>query len=129
MPRVDLDVNFDTGSWQLTPDQVDRLASIADGLNRAITRNPREVFLVEGHTDAVGNDVDNLSLSDRRAEAVAVALTERFKVPPENLVTQGYGAQYPKVQTTAAERANRRVALRRITPLIDQQAQNGGRTP
>ena len=26
MPRVDLDVNFDTGSWQLTPDQVDRLA-------------------------------------------------------------------------------------------------------
>ena len=26
MPRVDLDVNFDTGSWQLSPDQVDRLA-------------------------------------------------------------------------------------------------------
>jgi OOP family OmpA-OmpF porin len=129
MPRVDLDVNFDTGSWQLTPDQVDRLASIADGLNRAIARNPREVFLVEGHTDAVGNDVDNLSLSDRRAESVAVALPERFKVAPENLVTQGYGAQYPKVQTTAAERANRRVALRRITPLIDDQAQNGGRTP
>ena len=30
--------------------------------------NPRAVFLIEGHTDAVGNDVDNLSLSDRRAE-------------------------------------------------------------
>ena len=24
MPRVDLDVNFETGSWQLTPEQVDR---------------------------------------------------------------------------------------------------------
>ena len=35
--------------------------------------NPREVFLIEGHTDAVGNDVDNLSLSDRRAESVAIA--------------------------------------------------------
>ena len=41
--RVDLDVNFDTGSWQLTPDQVDRLSVIADGINRAIERNPREV--------------------------------------------------------------------------------------
>jgi outer membrane protein OmpA-like peptidoglycan-associated protein len=51
-----------------------------------------------------------------------VALTERFAVPAENLTTQGYGEQYPKVNTQAAERANRRVAVRRITPLIDQQA-------
>jgi outer membrane protein OmpA-like peptidoglycan-associated protein len=81
--------------------------------------------MVEGHTDAVGNDVDNLSLSDRRAEAVAVALTEQFQVPAENLVTQGYGEQYLKVPSPGPERANRRVAMRRITPLIDQQAQNG----
>ncbi|MBN8936911.1 MAG: OmpA family protein [Rhizobiales bacterium] len=122
MPRVDLDINFDTGSWQLTPDQVDRLAVIARALNNTIQRNPSEVFMIEGHTDAVGNDEDNLSLSDRRAEAVAVALTEQFQVPPENLVTQGYGEQYLKVQTGGPERANRRVAVRRITPLIEQQA-------
>ena len=122
MPRVDLDINFDTGSWQLMPDQVDRLSLIAEALNRAIRRNPREVFLIEGHTDAVGSDVDNLSLSDRRAESVAVALTEQFQVPPENLVTQGYGKQDLKIQTNGPERANRRVAIRRITPLIDQQA-------
>ena len=122
MPRVDLDVNFDTGSWQLTPDQVDKLAVVADGLNRAISRNPQEVFLIEGHTDAVGSDIDNLSLSDRRAESVAVALTEQFQVPAENLVTQGYGKQDLKIQTGGPERANRRVAVRRITPLIGQQA-------
>lgn len=122
MPRIDLDINFDTGSWQLTPDQVDRLSIIAEALNRAIQRNPREVFLIEGHTDAVGSDVDNLSLSDRRAESVAVALTEQFQVPGENLVTQGYGAQDLKVPTNGPERANRRVAVRRITPLIDPQA-------
>ncbi len=124
MPRVDLDIDFDTGSWQLTPDQVDRLSLIAEALNRAIARNPREVYLIEGHTDAVGNDVDNLSLSDRRAEAVAVALTEQFQVPAENLVTQGYGKQGLVIQTDAPERANRRVAIRRITPLIDPQAAN-----
>jgi outer membrane protein OmpA-like peptidoglycan-associated protein len=123
MPRVDLDtITFDTGSWQIAPDQIDRLTVIADGLKQAVDGNAREVFLIEGHTDAVGSDVDNLSLSDRRAESVAVALTERFAVPAENLTTQGYGEQYPKVNTQAAERANRRVALRRITPLIDQQA-------
>jgi outer membrane protein OmpA-like peptidoglycan-associated protein len=122
MPRLDLAINFDSGSWQLTPDQIDKLSVVADGLNRAINRNPREVFLIEGHTDAVGSEDDNLSLSDRRAEAVAVALTEQFNVPPENLVTQGYGEQDLKVQTQGASRANRRVSVRRITPLIDQQA-------
>lgn len=125
MPRVDLDVNFETGSWQLTPDQVDRLAVIADAINRALQANPQEVFMIEGHTDAVGSDVDNLSLSDRRAEAVAVALTEQFQVPAENLVTQGYGEQFLKVPSQGPERANRRVAVRRITPLLDQQAQAG----
>jgi outer membrane protein OmpA-like peptidoglycan-associated protein len=53
---------------------------------------------------------------------VAVALTERFQVPPENLVTQGYGEQDLKVQTEGASRTNRRVSIRRITPLIDRQA-------
>jgi outer membrane protein OmpA-like peptidoglycan-associated protein len=121
MPRVDLDVTFDSGSWQLTPEQVDKLAVIAEGVNRAVERNPSEVFMVEGYTDATGNDEDNLSLSDRRAESVAVALTEQFNVPPENLVTQGYGEQYLKVDTQGPEQLNRRVSVRRVTPLIDQQ--------
>jgi outer membrane protein OmpA-like peptidoglycan-associated protein len=122
MPRVDLDINFETGSWQLTPDQFDKLSVIADGLKRAIDRNPQEVFLIEGHTDAVGNEEDNLSLSDRRAESVAVALTQEFGVPPENLLTQGYGEQELKVPTMGPSRENRRVAVRRITPLIDGTA-------
>ena len=119
MPRVDIDtVNFDTGSWEIAPDQVQRLAFVAQGILRAVQRNPREVFMIEGYTDAVGNDVDNLSLSDRRAESVAVVLTDRFGVPPENLTTQGYGKQFLKVPTDGPERANRRVAVQRITPLL-----------
>lgn len=118
MPRVDLDIHFDSGSWQLTPDQIDKLSVIARGLNRAIDRDPRELYMVEGYTDAVGDPIDNLSLSDRRAEAVAVALTEGFGVPPENLVTQGYGEDYLKVPTPGPSRVNRRVAIRRITPLV-----------
>jgi len=124
MPRVDLDtVTFDTGSWEVAPDQVERLAVIADGINRAIAANPSEVFLIEGHTDAVGSDIDNLSLSDRRAESVALVLSQQFGVPPENLTTQGYGAHYLKIPNPGPERANRRVTVRRITPLLTGQNQ------
>jgi OmpA-OmpF porin, OOP family len=124
MPRIDLDtITFETGSWEIAPEQAQKLAAIAQGINQAITRNPREVFLIEGHTDAVGSDVDNLSLSDRRAEAVAQVLTEQFQVPPENLTSQGYGEQYLKVPTQEAERANRRSTVRRITPLLTGQNQ------
>jgi outer membrane protein OmpA-like peptidoglycan-associated protein len=124
MPRIDIDtVNFETGSWEITPDQGPRLEFVAQGIMAAIKRNPGEMFLVEGYTDAVGNDVDNLSLSDHRAESVAEMLTNQFSVPAENLTTQGYGKQFLKIPTPGPERTNRRVAVRRITPLL-----NGGQS-
>jgi outer membrane protein OmpA-like peptidoglycan-associated protein len=128
MRRVDIDtITFETGSWEITPDQAERLQFIAQAILEAVQANPAEVFLIEGHTDAVGNDVDNLSLSDRRAEAVAQVLTEQFGVPPENLTTQGYGEQQLKVPTDGPERRNRRVAVLRITPLLHSDA--GGAAP
>ena len=121
MPRVDLNsVTFESGSWTLSPGQVGKLGTIAQALKAAIDKEPGEVFLIEGHTDAVGATEDNLSLSDRRAESVAVALQEQFGIPAENLTTQGYGEQQLKVPTQGAERLNRRVTLRRITPLLAQ---------
>src|SRR5438128_3783872 len=122
MPSIDVNtINFETGSWEIPPDQAAKLQAIADGLNRAIQQNPRAVFLIEGHTDAVANDVDNLSLSDRRAESAATLLTQQFNVPAENLTSQGYGEQYLKEQTDGPSAINRRVTIRNITPLL-----NGG---
>ena len=117
--RVDLDtVTFDFGSASIPESEVNKLEGVATAMERLLKENPAETFLIEGHTDAVGSDVANLALSDRRAEAVAQALTNVFGIAPENLATQGYGEQYLKVRTQAAERANRRVAIRRITPLV-----------
>ena len=82
------------------------------------TSVPGEVFLIEGHTDAVGAASYNLALSDRRAETVALALTEYFDVPPENMITQGYGESELRIPTEEAERLNRRATVRRITPLL-----------
>ena len=123
MRRVDLDITFATGSAEVTPDQFPKLERLARAIQRVLEKNPEEVYLIEGHTDAVGADIDNLSLSDRRAEAVAQVLTDVFNIPPENLVTQGYGEQFLKVPTQDAERLNRRVALRRVGPLMAEQQQ------
>ena len=121
MRRVDLnDITFDTGSWEVEESQYYKLERVARAMMRVIERDANEVFMIEGYTDAVGSENDNLTLSDRRAESVAVILTEQFQVPPENITTQGFGEEYLKVETYGPERLNRRVALRRITPLLSQ---------
>jgi outer membrane protein OmpA-like peptidoglycan-associated protein len=111
-------LTFDTGAATIGQDQVGALSSVANAMLALLEENPAETFLIEGHTDAVGSDVSNLRLSDLRAATVARILTDFYGVPPENLATQGYGERYLKVRTEAAERENRRVTIRRITPLV-----------
>lgn len=118
-PAIQLEaINFRTGSAVIDPQEAEELSQLGNLIADYIDENPNEVFLIEGHTDAVGNAAMNLALSDRRAESVALALTEYFDVPPENLVVQGYGESDLEVLTLDAERANRRAAVRRITPLL-----------
>jgi outer membrane protein OmpA-like peptidoglycan-associated protein len=122
MRSIDLDaINFEFGSWEVSPEYYPLLQRLADAIKRVLAAHRDEAFLIEGHTDAVGSEIDNLSLSDRRAEAVAVILTDSFGVPAENLVTQGYGEQFLRIQTELAARENRRVAIRRITPLLAKE--------
>jgi hypothetical protein len=86
MRRIDIDsITFDSGSWEVGPEQQPKLQALAEAMQQILSQRPDEIFLIEGHTDAVGADVDNLSLSDRRAESVAVVLTSVYQVPPENL--------------------------------------------
>ncbi|RWC29954.1 MAG: flagellar motor protein MotB [Mesorhizobium sp.] len=123
--RVDLDtLNFEFGSASISDTEVQKLEGVATAMEKLLKKNPAETFLIEGHTDAVGTPEANLALSDRRAEAVAEALTNAFGIPPENLTTQGYGEEYLKVNTSAPNRENRRVAIRRITSLVAPVASN-----
>ena len=123
VPVIDLNaITFETGSAAIRPDQAPALSRLGNLMKSYIDANPREVFLIEGHTDAVGSAAYNLALSDRRAESVALAMTEYFAVPPENMVVQGYGESFLKVQTDAAEQMNRRASVRRITDLLRQAA-------
>jgi len=123
-PRIDLDtITFDFGSATIGNDQMASLFHLGQAMEDVIAEHPDEVYLIEGHTDAVGSDYDNLILSDQRAEAVATALSQNFDIPPENLVTEGYGEQFLKVNTLGPERQNRRAAVRRVTDLLQAQSQ------
>lgn len=111
-------INFRTGSAAIEASQAESLSDLGTLMRRMISQNPRELFLIEGHTDTVGSTVSNLALSDRRAESVALALTEYFRIPPENMVVQGYGESDLMVPVEGDEPRNRRVEVRVITPLI-----------
>ncbi len=123
--RIDMDsLSFDFGKASIPEGQIEKLATVADAMVEILQKNPGETFLIEGHTDAVGKEQANLVLSDRRAESVAVALTDVFGIPAENLTTQGYGERYLKVRTQKPEALNRRVTIRRITALVAPVARN-----
>ena len=112
------DLNFASGSAELSRNQINALERLANAMLTLLADNPGETFLIEGHTDAKGSDQANLLLSDRRASQVARILTQYYGVPAENLATQGYGERYLRVNTQRAEPQNRRVTVRRITPLV-----------
>ena len=122
-PTIDVNnITFETGSSAIQTTEAKKLNKLGKLMAQLIAAHPEEVFLIEGHTDAVGSAASNLALSDRRAESVAKALTEYYGVPPENLVVQGYGEGELKIDTLGDERKNRRVAVRIITPLLRQSA-------
>jgi outer membrane protein OmpA-like peptidoglycan-associated protein len=112
-------ITFASGSAAITAAEAENLADLGGLMQELLDANPAEMFLIEGHTDAVGKAAMNLALSDRRAESVALALAEYFDIPPENMVVQGYGESELQIDTQTNERANRRVAVRIITPLLN----------
>lgn len=68
------------------------------------------VIEVGGHTDNVGNDASNQTLSDNRAKAVREALI-KFGIQPEMLTEKGYGKSKPKAtnETDDGKFQNRRI--------------------
>lgn len=119
--RIEIDtINFGFGESFVPAEEVASLDKIAEIIEKILATNPNEVFMIEGHTDAVGSDAANLQLSRERAQAVKEALVTYYVIPPENLKTVGFGEKYLKIPTEDAEAENRRVSIARITPLVGE---------
>jgi len=92
------DINFATNSSTLTPES----KSIIDGFIEFLKENPHVKIEIQGHTDDVGNDKDNLVLSDNRAKAVYDYLIENGIIPAR-LSYKGFGESKPLVPNTNEE--------------------------
>ena len=121
LTRIEVDtIRFGFNEAFVREEEVDSLDKIASVIERVLKKYPREVFLIEGHTDAVGSDAYNAKLSKGRAEAVKKALTSFYIIPAKNLKTVGLGERYLKIPTADAEQENRRVSISRATALIGE---------
>jgi outer membrane protein OmpA-like peptidoglycan-associated protein len=102
------DVLFDTGQATLKPGADRALDRLAQYLKDSSGTH----VIIEGHTDSVGSDDYNLALSQRRAQAVADALTGRG-VSTDRLQIKGLGKSYPVASndTQAGRQQNRRVEI------------------
>ena len=123
---VNLDIiGFDFGSAELSAAAIEKLEDLADAILEVIDQDPTQVFLIAGHTDAVGSFEKNLELSEERAANVQEILISEYGVPAENLEAVGYGEQYLRINTSGPERRNRRVVIRAIGSLLaDRPAQD-----
>jgi OOP family OmpA-OmpF porin len=101
-------VNFEFNSANLTAESRPLLDQVATDLKA----HPRLKVELEGHSDSVGKDAYNLSLSQRRADSVREYLISQG-VSSANLTAKGYGETKPVAdnKTEAGRAENRRVVM------------------
>ncbi len=102
------DVLFDTGRAQLNPGSTRKL----DQLAQFLADHPVRRVQIDGFTDSMGSESYNLDLSQRRADAVRLALITRG-VDPARIGSQGYGVEFPVAGNTESggRQLNRRVEV------------------
>jgi len=110
--RVNLRLAFASGSSSLSPAAQAEVRAFAEALRRPQLSSMR--FRIEGHTDSAGGRTMNLSLSQRRAQAVADYLTAQG-IPQSRIEVQGFGYDRPLPGTPASSGRNRRVEAVRIS--------------
>ncbi len=99
-------IQFAPLSADIEPDSDSTLVEVAD----LVSQLPSTSFEVVGHTDSVGDDQENLLLSQDRAQAVVDRLVE-LGVAVERMTSRGEGESKPIADesTEAGKAANRRI--------------------
>jgi outer membrane protein OmpA-like peptidoglycan-associated protein len=108
-PSIDLEIYFDYKSAALSPRAMPSLATLGRALSSPDLKG--SVFMIGGHTDAVGGEAYNLGLSERRAKAVRQYLIDKYALSPDNLLAVGYGKEQLKDKDHPFAEENRRVQV------------------
>ena len=108
---IGMDIRFQTGSAELTPEARGQLENLGKALaSRNGKLAPGEI-VIEGHTDARGSDDLNRKLSAARAQSVARHLVAVHGVDAKALKPVGRGKDELKDARNPESQANRRVEL------------------
>ena len=102
-------IQFETGKYDLLTSSFIEIEKIV----RVLSDNPQLRVRIIGHTDSIGKEKDNLSLSLQRAKVVVAYLVSRG-VQPDRLKAEGLGDQQP-IGDNSTEQGR---ALNRRTELV-----------
>jgi len=100
------DILFGSNSSEI--DDASKL--VLKGFANWLNQNPSLKIEIQGHTDDIGKDADNLALSQDRAYSVMEYLSVEGGIKASRIKFKGYGETKPKVPNTSASnrKKNRR---------------------
>jgi OmpA-OmpF porin, OOP family len=101
------EILFDTNKSSIKPSS----KTVLDELGKVLSENPEVKISITGHTDYDGNNVDNLKLSEKRAQSVANYFVTNFSIEKSRMTTFGKGELEPISDNKLEEgkKQNRRV--------------------
>ncbi len=99
-------VQFDYRKNELLPSSL----PVLDEVVKVLEDNPEYSLNIDGYTDNLGDETENIGLSKLRAQNVANYLVSKG-VPPNRISVKGFGEAYPKASndTPEGQALNRRV--------------------
>ncbi|MCC5879626.1 MAG: OmpA family protein [Idiomarina sp.] len=102
-----LEIQFEIGNESIEQINQEPILVLATFLNKY----PQTNASIEGHTDSVGSEADNLRLSQQRAQSVVDYLVQEHAIANRRLTAIGYGESRPVADnsTAAGQQANRRI--------------------
>jgi outer membrane protein OmpA-like peptidoglycan-associated protein len=125
--KIDIssEISFDFGSAALKPAFMPTLQKVTD----ILARYPKTIIHVVGHTDSVGSESYNMTLSQQRAQSVVNYFAGQG-IASNRLVSVGRGESEPRAtnETEAGRQLNRRVELY-VKPVIEGQESEAYQTP
>ncbi len=126
-PLADVSVTFALNKYVLTKDDKAQLDQFAAGTTSA----KGYILEVTGGTDTSGPADYNYQLSQKRADAVANYLQEKFNIPPHRFYLVGIGKdqQIATDKTAEGRQKNRRVQIRLLSNMSSDQATPAASAP
>jgi OmpA-OmpF porin, OOP family len=105
--NMTLSVEFAFDSSEARDEHAGEVQKLADFM----AQYPNSNVIIEGHTDSMGDETYNQSLSERRAVTIANMLVEKFDISPDRVSSIGYGEAQPIAtnDTREGRQHNRRV--------------------